>query len=130
MPTKNMFSGVSSVFREALAVHAIYEAAGASADEIFIVPDAVAPEGAGGQVGVLVRQGKKTFMVTVGETSKEVVLRDWPRVVALWNQASPDVRRRLVEVSSIRGRAVEILAAMTLKGMKWSGGSRGRGGSC
>lgn len=108
------------LFREALAAHEIFMAAGVSPEDIFVVPGAVSPDGALGQLGVQVKQGALVFTVTVGPLG--AIEKDfwtlWPRAARGWNDLSPDARRRSVEGAEIRGRVVEILAAMVLKGFR------------
>ena len=74
-------SDVPDIYREALAAHAIFEAAGVSPDDIFVVPNAVDPEaGETGHLGVLAKGRGKSFLATVGlfEGDAPRLRREWP----------------------------------------------------
>ena len=106
------------LFREALAVHAIYAAAGIPAEDIYLVPYALTPSGVSG-LGVMAKSGDLDFMVTLTPpfAGMEVELRrEWAKATAAWNAASGEERARLRDSAAIRDSAVAIFEAMVAKG--------------
>ena len=102
------------VFREAIAVHLILMAAGISAEDIYVTPGAVSPDGRPGQLGVVVRTPKwsRDLTITVGRVDMPVkeFEKHWLEAVRALHQMSDAEAKALRDGAEIRSHAVEILA--------------------
>ena len=105
------------VFIEALCVHRIFGAAGIPMDDVYMIPQCVDPvTGVEGCLGVLARQGDRTFSVAVGPLgmSVEEFAKRWPEAVAAWRELPTAEAKALTDRAEFRDRAVEVLLQMAM----------------
>jgi hypothetical protein len=108
---------VAQEFKEALAVHTIFEAFGIGADDIYVV---VATD----HLQVIARQGGREFVVDVA--SKRMgpaaeIAQAWRDAVGAYNAAPRSERRGMTERTAARANAVLIIGAMVAKGLRGPG---------
>lgn len=111
-----------AVFREALALHAIFHtAAGIPYDDIYVAADGyIDPETEEPGLAVQAQQGKLTFTVVLGSLgmSKDEFAKKWPEAVRQFKAMNDADAKALVEATAVRDRAMDILLIMTAKGFK------------
>ena len=100
---------------EALCVHRIFAAAGVPMEDVYVIPkNCVDPD----TLVVQARRGGITFTVTVGPVGMppdEFATR-WPEAVRAYRRLTREEAVALTDRAAIRGRAVDIVAGMVLKG--------------
>lgn len=109
-----------AAFREALAVHMIFHAAGVDIVDIFVAPEAIDPTTGEVGLGVTARRGDLTFMVVVGPhgIARDAFKARWAAAVEALSGYTDEEARRLLESTEIRKRVVEVFAAMAAKGFE------------
>lgn len=110
---RSRFADVAPEFRDALAVQAIFMAFGIPPDDIFVVYSSP-------QLRMRATQGAVEYVVDVAtlSTGAGAFVQEWTRVAELWNGASVEERKELVEGSRARESAVHIIGGMIAKGMR------------
>lgn len=109
---------ISPLFKEAMAAHLILMAGGVKSDNIFVAPNCRSPEGADGQLGVIVMEGDEAvFVLTVGpcDMSREQFEVEWPKSVEILKTLSDVEAKALRDSTAIRNYAVLILSKLREK---------------
>ena len=106
-------------FREALALHMIFRAAGVSSGNIFVIYEAVDPTSGGLGLGVMAKHGELTFTFVVGPHGlSEDFAMQWSAAVKTLHSYTDEEARQLLYATQVRDRATEIFAAMAAKGFQ------------
>mgnify|MGYP001588054297 FL=1 len=109
---------IPPIFREAIAVHLILQAAGENAANIYVATGAIAPDGTPGQLAVVVKNGYR-LIITVGPCalSDDELSAEWPRAIRRLKKMTDAEARHLRDSTRIRDYAVDIIARWTAKKM-------------
>lgn len=110
-------SDIPLVFREALAVHAIFGAAGIPMADVYVLPQCIDPQTGREELGVQAQRGDQTFTVTVGPLGMplEQFRARWAKAVRTVRQTSNEEYQRWIDSTQARSQAAMILAAVSQK---------------
>ncbi len=110
-------SDIPPVFRETLAVHAIFSAAGIPMADVYVLPQCIDPQTGREELGVQAQRGDRTFTVTVGPLGMpiEEFSARWSEAVRAVRQMGSEEHRRWIDSTQARSQAVTILAAVAQK---------------
>ena len=105
---------IPSYFREALALHSIFEAFGIPTEDIFVV------YGEHKRFQVVAKQGLLEFRVDVADLDLEKTefIIAWMSIAAEYNAMPQAKRIAITESTKMRKQAVEIIGNMVMKGFR------------
>lgn len=110
-------SDIPLVFREALAVHAIFGAAGIPMADVYVIPQCIDPQTGREELGVQARRGDRAFTVVVGPLSvplEEFPVR-WSEAVHAVRQMGSEEHLRWIDSTQAHSQAAIIQAAAAQK---------------
>ena len=100
-------------------MHEALRRLGFSPDDIHPRPDLIDGATGAAVVGLVLSTQGKYFTLTDGPYPKEPFARDWEAARVAWNAAPNEDAFAVYEASGIAWRAVELVAAITNKGIVW-----------